>query len=66
MESLETTCARIETKLDAALVKLQDHEDRIRKVEGWRSYVIGVAAGVGLIFAFVKDAIIALFQGRSA
>lgn len=46
---------RIETKLDAFLRTQNDHEIRIRTVEGWRSRIIGMAAAVSLLIAFLKD-----------
>lgn len=39
--------ARIETKLDTALALQRDHEARVRILEAWKHYVLGVAAAVG-------------------
>lgn len=38
---------RVETKLDILLERREDHETRLRVVEGWRMRVIGWAAGAG-------------------
>lgn len=46
--------ARVEEKLDNALGAGKDHEERIRKLEGGRKWLIGVAAGLG--FAVTKGA----------
>ena len=40
---------RIETKLDAYLSQAKDQEDRIRVLEAWRSYTLGVAAILSLV-----------------
>lgn len=57
--------ARIETKLDAMAARLdaqhasqavarKDHEDRIRKLEGWRAYTVGLAAAASYIVSNLK------------
>lgn len=54
-ESLEVKLARIETKLDVALLQQIDHEGRIRKLERtvWTATGVASAAGgiVGAIFS---------------
>jgi hypothetical protein len=46
--------ARIETKIDAFKDGHNDQETRIRKLEGWRAYTIGVAAALsaGISYLF--------------
>lgn len=59
--SVDVTLARIEEKLDAALKKGDDHENRIRKLEGWRAHALGIVVGITFIFAFIKDALTGFF-----
>lgn len=65
MRSVEDTLARIETKLDASLADVKDHECRLRKIEGksgnrWEALVgqiVGlIAAGaIGMLLGqFIK------------
>lgn len=46
--SVDAVLARMETKLDAALQKLEAHDSRIVSLERSRAWVLGAAAVVGV------------------
>lgn len=62
-KTLAETMARIETKLDIAIGRVDDHETRLRALEGksgkrWEAIVVDViklflAAGIGFLLAQV-------------
>jgi hypothetical protein len=58
-EEMPVLLARIETKLDMALARSEDHEGRIRKLEKAVWLAAGfAAAGGGLIGTVVTQAVI--------
>ena len=66
MDSIEVLLARMEAKLDGLIDRIDDHvltdrefhadvETRVRKLEGWQKYMVGVAAAVGFFASNVKS-----------
>ena len=43
---------------------LDDHEQRLRTIEGWRAHVVGVAAAVGTAASLLGRAIIDWLRGQ--
>jgi hypothetical protein len=50
--------ARIETKLDAALLDIDDHETRVRSLERGYWKVVGAASVIAAIVAKVTERIV--------
>jgi hypothetical protein len=46
---LETVAGQMEKQLAEGKATFAEHEKRIRKLEAWRIYVIGLSAGAGLV-----------------
>ena len=46
---MESRLARIETKLDAILLRDDDHELRLRALEQWKWRFTGIATGVSCV-----------------
>ena len=60
---------RIDGKLDAAITRLESHDQRITKLDSdvgslrnWRAYTVGIATVISLVIATVGDRVLALFS----
>lgn len=60
---VESRLIRVEDKLDAInqriddalLSQIRDHGKRIAALESWKMWVVGVAAGVGVVTSFIAQ-----------
>lgn len=72
IDDLSHRIGSIETKVDdmrsdfkAFLVEYKKHEDRIREVEGFKSYLMGMAAVASIAFSLVIDFVKSRIFGAS-
>lgn len=49
-ENIQRTLGRIEEKLDNALPRLNNHSERLGKLERWQARLLGGAAVAGFLF----------------
>ena len=60
---------RIDGKLDAAITRLESHDQRITRLDtdvgslrNWRAYTVGIATVISLVIAAMGDRVLSLFN----
>ena len=60
---------RIDGKLDAAITRLESHDQRITRLDAdvgslrtWRAYTVGIATVISLAVAVLGDRVLSLFS----
>lgn len=53
--SIETKVDDLRTDLKDFMVEFRSHENRLREMEGFKSYILGLAAVISIIFGVAVD-----------
>jgi hypothetical protein len=62
IDAISHTIGRMESKLDhlvssheAFTERFEKHDERLKEIEGYKNYLLGLAAAVAIIFSVVAD-----------